>query len=146
MLFSLRGLPLGIVATVLFWHAPRLLDGVAIVTSMSYIGFYTWGAGRTPRKGSLAVVAVIAVGVAASLAAGIAFDVIPEVPSVYAQPSLADYANSIIRMLEPQQVVTFYGSTISRYVTFAAVATVALFVKLALGGLRPPRRGDRPRP
>lgn len=133
LLYSLGGVVLGVVATAALWQSGFVASITSAIMAWACIWLYTKGAGHPPRKGALAVVGVIIVGVALSAAAVIATDAVDYARSQLTQPSVGDYVGTIVATLTTPEVWIQYGSTIGMLVVFAGLGTVGIIMQLARG-------------
>ncbi|HAM44727.1 MAG TPA: hypothetical protein DCM67_06910 [Propionibacteriaceae bacterium] len=137
VLFSLAGVAVGILATVVLWQLHFIAAVTSLLMAWACIWLYTKGAGQPPRKGVFAVVAVILVGVVLSLVAAISSDAVGYANEYFAQPSISDYTDTIVLVLSTPEVWAEYGTSIAMYVLFAALGTVGIIMQLARGKQTP---------
>lgn len=137
LLYSLGGVVLGVVATAALWQSGFVASITSAIMAWACIWLYTKGAGHSPRKGGLAVVAVIIAGVALSAVAVIAVDAVTYASSQLTQPSIGDYVTMIVVALTTPAVWSEYGSTIGMLVVFAGLGTVGIIMQLARGNKTP---------
>lgn len=133
LLFSLGGIVLGIVATVVLWQLNFIAAFTSLLMAWACIWLYTKGAGHPPRKGTVAVVAVIGLGVVLALVSAIASDAVVYANQYFVQPSIADYVDTIALVLSTPEVWSEYATSIGMYVVFAALGTVGIIMQLARG-------------
>ncbi|HML50326.1 MAG TPA: hypothetical protein PKD84_02800 [Propionicimonas sp.] len=133
VLFSLGGIVLGVVATVVLWQLNFIAAFTSLVMAWACIWLYAKGAGRPPRKGVFAVVTVIALGVVLALVSAIASDAVVYANEYFGQPSMADYVDTIVLVLSTPEVWSEYATSIAMYVLFAALGTVGIIMQLARG-------------
>lgn len=131
VLFSLGGIVAGIVATVVLWQLNFIAAFTSLLMAWACIWLYTKGAGRPPRKGTFAVVAVIGLGVILALVSAIASDAVVYVNQYFDRPSLTDYVDTITLVLTTAEVWREYATSIGMYVLFAALGTVGIIMQLA---------------
>jgi hypothetical protein len=126
ILFSLGAIPLGIAASVLIWK----LGFVASISSLLMAGvgafLYVKGAGTTPRKGIVPLIAVILVGVAASFFAIVASDLVDAYDTPAGQEAGYD---SVVSFVSGN---LFYGPVLKAYTT--DLVMVVIFAALGVFG------------
>lgn len=131
VLFSLAGVVVGIVATVVLWQLNFIAAFTSLLMAWACIWLYAKGAGQPPRKGVFAVVGVILVGVILSLVAAISSDAVVYANEYFGQPSISEYLDTIIVVLSTPEVWAEYATSIAMYVLFAALGTVGIIMQLA---------------
>lgn len=133
VLFSLGGVVVGIVATVVLWQLNFIAAFTSLLMAWACIWLYVKGAGQPPRKGVFAVVGVILVGVVLSLVAAVSSDAVVYANEYFGQPSISDYTDTIVLVLSTPEVWAEYSTSIAMYVLFAALGTVGIIMQLARG-------------
>jgi hypothetical protein len=130
LLFSLGGVVVGIVAAVALWQMNFVAALSSLVMAYSCVWLYTKGAGRSPRKGALPLLAVILVGIFASLAAAFASDAIRVALKIYPGNSGAQ-TGWVLSYLTNPAVWQQHISSVVMYLVFAGLGAFGIFVGLA---------------
>lgn len=130
LLFSLGGIVVGVVLTVLIWKLNFIASLTSFAMAYACVWLYTRGAGRAPRKGVGALIAVIVAGVVVSLASVIAVDALDYLGQDYPDATLTEKVDFVLSNIFRPEVWQSYTSEVLMYVLFAALGTFGLIRQL----------------
>lgn len=130
VLFSLGGIVVGAVLTVVLWRLNFIAAASSLALAVTTVWLYAKGAGRPPAKGAMAVVAVIVAGVGLSLTAALASDAVAYLLSEYPDATLAEHVDAVLWYISLPEVWSENSMSILIYIAFAALGTFGLVRQL----------------
>ncbi len=130
LLFSLGGIVVGVVLTVLLWKVGFFASITSFAMAYATVWLYTRGAGAPPKKGVGAVIGVIVIGVVVSLASIVTADALDYLASDYPDASIAEKADFVAYNLLRPEVWQDYSTNVVMFVIFAALGTFGLIRQL----------------
>lgn len=130
LLFSLGGIVVGVVLTVLLWKVGFFASITSFAMAYATVWLYTKGAGAPPKKGVGAVIGVIVIGVVVSLASIVTADALDYLASDYPDASIAEKADFVAYNLVRPEVWQDYSTNVVMFVIFAALGTFGLIRQL----------------
>ena len=129
ILFALPAILVGIVVTVLLWRLHFIGAIAAFLLAASAVWLYTKGAGAPPRRGLIAVVVLIVVGLILSFFACVTSDLI----TYYGEhPGEIEFTESqfVTDNLFNPEVLSIYGRDIVFLILFGALGTYSTIRRL----------------
>jgi len=129
LLFSLGGIVVGVVLTVVLWKLNFIASITSFAMAYSAIWLYAKGAGRGPAKGAAGVISVIALGVVACLASLVVADALTAL-AAYPEIQGAEKAQLVVAALLDPSVWGDYTREVLMYLLFAALGTFGLIRQL----------------
>lgn len=131
VLWSLAAIPLGMVVAVVLWNLGFIASISSFLIAAVGVFLYTKGAGTTPKRGIVPVVAVIVVGVVASFFAIVAADLVDYYGTPQGQalgyPSAVQFVTS---NLFNADLLTSYGTDLVMFVLFGALGVFGTMRRL----------------
>ncbi|MGC3994099.1 MAG: hypothetical protein QM779_08355 [Propionicimonas sp.] len=130
LLFSLGGIVVGVVITILLWKMNFIASITSFAMAYATIWLYTKGAGTPPRRGVGGVIAVIVAGVVVSLASVVVVDALDYLAAREPDASLGEKADFVVYNLLQPGVWQGYAGNVAMYFLFAALGTFGLIRQL----------------
>lgn len=130
VLFSLLGIVVGAVASVLIYQAGFLASITSFLMAVAVGWLYTKGAGAPPRAGAFAVVGVILVGVVVSLFSMLGVTLYTEIAADYPGAPFGDIMAVVFDNLFYPPIWAQFGGDAAMFVLFAVLGTLGTLLQL----------------
>jgi hypothetical protein len=130
LLLAFGGVIAGIVLAIFLWQMGFVAALTGAVMAYACVWLYTKGAGRSPRKGAIALLVMILIGVLLSLVGAIGSDAVIVARKVFPNDTELQ-AEAVIKYLTAVKVWTANGTAVAMYLGFAALGSFSIFAGLA---------------